>query len=147
MELNRDFPLAPFSIDARLTGSADDWTVVIGLTDFLYQRHREITASLSVVEGQWFLCRHDGQRFRRAIAERTVRADVVVVMAPLFDQDLCFLEAVEDFLIRAFVTQFAIERFAVTVLPGVARLDVERGRAYGFQPFPYHFCGKLRPIV
>jgi hypothetical protein len=37
--------------------------------------------------------------------------------APLFDDHLGFPEDVEDLTVKAFISQFAIERLAVTVLP------------------------------
>jgi hypothetical protein len=48
------------------------------------------------------------------------------VVSPSFHHDLCFLEGVEDFAVERFVAQLAIEAFAIAVLPGTARLDVER---------------------
>ena len=54
-----------------------------------------------------------------------MRAYRVVVIAPLLDDDLCFLEAVEDFLVEALIAQLAVEGLAIAVLPWTARLDVE----------------------
>ena len=55
-----------------------------------------------------------------------MRADSVVLIAPLLDDDPGLLQTVEDFLIEAFVAQFAVEGLAIAVLPWTARLDVER---------------------
>jgi hypothetical protein len=38
--------------------------------------------------------------------------------APLFDDRLGFLEAVEDLAVQQFVSELAVEGLAVTVLPG-----------------------------
>jgi hypothetical protein len=53
-------------------------------------------------------------------------SDSVVVMAPLFDEDLGLLEAVEDFTVEQFVAQLAVEAFAIAVLSGAAWFDVKR---------------------
>jgi hypothetical protein len=46
-------------------------------------------------------------------------------VAPLLDEDLDFLEAVEDFTIEQLVPQLAVEAFAIAVLPRAAGLDIE----------------------
>ena len=45
-------------------------------------------------------------------------SDGVVVSPPLFDDDLCFPEGVEDFPIQKLVPEASIEGLAVAVLPG-----------------------------
>ena len=52
--------------------------------------------------------------------------------APAFDDHLGFFEGVKDFSVESFVPQFAVERFAVAVLPGTTRRDVN---CLGTQPF------------
>ena len=52
-------------------------------------------------------------------------SDRVVVVGPLLDEDLDFLETVEDFAIEQLVPQLAVEAFAIAVLPGAAGLDIE----------------------
>ena len=47
-------------------------------------------------------------------------SDGVVVVAPLFDEDLGFLEAAEDFGIEQLVPQLAVEAFAIAVLGWLA---------------------------
>jgi hypothetical protein len=73
--------------------------------------------------------------------------DGVVVMAPLLNEDLGFLQAVEDFAVEQFVPQFAVEAFAIAVLPGAARLDVERLGADTCQPAPHYLGGHPRTVV
>ena len=60
----------------------------------------------------------DGFRGCRAVAQSVVWFDGVVVSPPLFDDDLCFPEGVEDFPIQQFIPEAGIEGLAVTVLPG-----------------------------
>ena len=55
-----------------------------------------------------------------------MRPGGVVVVAPLLDDNLCFLETVEDFAIEQLVTQLAVKAFAVAILSGATRLDVKR---------------------
>ena len=47
------------------------------------------------------------------------------MIAPLLDDDLRFLQAVEDLLVEAFVPQFTVEGLAIAVLPWAAGFDVE----------------------
>ena len=45
---------------------------------------------------------------------------------PCFDQDLGFGKTVEDFAIKQLVTQAAVERFTIAVLPRTTLRDVKR---------------------
>ena len=73
--------------------------------------------------------------------------DGVVVVAPLLDEDLGFLEAAEDFAIEQLVPQLAVEAFAIAVLPVAARLDVEGFGPHACQPAPHDLGGHLRPVI
>ena len=53
-----------------------------------------------------------------AIAQRTVGSLRGVVLSPLFDQYLCFAQALEDFAIKQFISHPPVEAFAISVLPG-----------------------------
>ena len=68
----------------------------------------------SVECGRW--CDGDGRW--RTVSEGRVRPSRVVVDAPLFDDHLGFLKAVEDLAIEAFIPELAVEGLAVAVLPG-----------------------------
>jgi len=52
------------------------------------------------------------------VAEGAVWPDSVVVPAPLFDDDLCLLERVEDFTVQELIAESCIEALAVSVFPG-----------------------------
>ena len=54
-----------------------------------------------------------------------MRPDGIVVPSPGFDHDLCLFQRVEDLTVEQFVPQLAVEAFAIAVLPGASRLDVE----------------------
>jgi hypothetical protein len=56
-----------------------------------------------------FLC-------ERAIPQRTVRPDCIVVAAPSFDQDLCRPEREEDLVVQRFIPELGVEALPVTVL-------------------------------
>ena len=47
-------------------------------------------------------------RGRRLVARRAVRADGVVVLSPAFDEELCLLQAVEDFSVQEFISELPI---------------------------------------
>ena len=53
-------------------------------------------------------------------------SDGVVVVTPLFDEDLGLLETAEDLPVEQFVPQLAVEALAAAGLPDAARLDVKR---------------------
>jgi len=74
-------------------------------------------------------------------------SDGIVVVAPLLDEDLGFLEAAEDFAIEQFVAQLAVKTFAVAVLPGATRLDVQCFGAHTRQPATHDLGGHLRAVV
>ena len=54
-----------------------------------------------------------------------MRPDRVVVLAPLLNDDLGFLETVEDLPVEQFVAEFSVEAFAIAILPRASGLDVE----------------------
>lgn len=58
-----------------------------------------------------------------------MRTSGVVVLPPHLDDHAYFFERVENLAVQTFIAQLAVERFAVTVLPGAARLDEQRARA------------------
>ena len=55
----------------------------------------------------------------------------VVVFPPLFDQDSCFSQAVEDFAVKQFVSEPCVEALAVSVLPERPWFDAGRPGADG----------------
>ena len=59
----------------------------------------------------------------RSIAERGVWALGVVVDAPALDHDLRLFQAVEDLAVEAFIPEFAVEGFAISVLPRTPWFD------------------------
>ena len=91
--------------------------------------------------------RDDGFGRWRAIAQCTVGAFCVVVSPPLFDQNLSFSKAVEDFAVEQLVSEPAVEAFTVSVLPRAARFDVGRLGADGGDPVSDSLGDKFRPIV
>jgi len=77
---------------------------------------------MTIFHGRWAARR----RRWRAVAERGVRPERVVVDAPALDHDLCLLQRVEDLAVDQFVPELAVERFAVAVRPWTSRFDIER---------------------
>jgi hypothetical protein len=80
------------------------------------------------------------------IARRRVGAPRVVLDPPLLDHNLRLLQGTEDFPIQAFVSQLAVEAFAVTVFPGTPRFDVQRSRPQTGQPLPQLPSHELRAL-
>ena len=56
-----------------------------------------------LVHGRSLVYLDDGFRSRRVIAQTTVWSDGVVVVWPLFDDDLCLFQGIEDLAIQQFV--------------------------------------------
>jgi hypothetical protein len=52
-----------------------------------------------------------------------VRSAGVVVLPPLFDDNLRFLQAVEDFSVQAFIPELTVKTLVIAVLPGTAGFD------------------------
>lgn len=59
----------------------------------------------------------DGFRRRGPVSKGTVWAFGIVVLTPLLDDNLCFLQRVEDFTVEQFVPEAGVEAFAVPVFP------------------------------
>ena len=62
--------------------------------------------------------RDDGFGRWRAVAQCTVGPLCVVVFSPLFDDNLCLIEGVEDFAVQQLVPQSGVKAFAITVSQG-----------------------------
>ena len=62
--------------------------------------------------------------------------DPVVVAAPVFGDDLSFLERIKDLAIQEFISQVAVKALAVAVFPRAPRHDVGRkaGPTHPFYP-------------
>ena len=76
-----------------------------------------------------------------------MRSFGVVVFSPLFNEDLCFTQAVEDFAIQELVAEPGIEAFAVPVLPGAAWFDVSRFGPDRLDPILYSLRNELRAAI
>ena len=69
------------------------------------------------------------------------------MLSPVFDDDLRFLECVEDFAVEQFVTEFRVEALAIAVFPWTARHDVGGFGTDCCDPLPKCFGDELRAIV
>ncbi len=76
-----------------------------------------------------------------------MRPHLVVFSAPSFDQDLRFVERVEDLPIQELIPELADEGFDLAVLPRAARCDEERCHAEGLQPLSDHLGRELRTVI
>ena len=84
---------------------------------------------------------------RWTIPETAVRSFGVVEVFPLFNQDLCFEQGMEDLTVEELVPHSAIERFYESILPWTTRCD-ERGCDVQFvQPMDKMLSDELRTIV
>jgi len=76
-----------------------------------------------------------------------VRALGVVMLAPLLDDELSFLERVEDLPVEQFIAEASIEALDVSVLPGWSWLDIGRPGGDGLDPLADRFGNELRAGV
>ena len=51
---------------------------------------------------------------------------MIVVVSPVSDEDLGFLEGSEDFSVEEFIPKLAVKRLDIAVFPGTAWLDEKR---------------------
>lgn len=68
--------------------------------------------------------RREGRR--GLIGQRRVRATMVVLILPVGCQHLGLAQIGEQFRVKQFIAQLAVEALGVAVLPGAARLDGQR---------------------
>ena len=66
------------------------------------------------------------------VALGAVWADVIVMPAPGFDDDLGFFEGVKDLSIEQLVSQTSVEAFVISVLPWATRFDKGGPNVAGF---------------
>ena len=76
-----------------------------------------------------------------------MRAEVVVLEAPLLDEDLSFKQGVEAFAVEALVTELAVEGLDVAVLPGAAGLDEEGLDTKTSKPVAHSMGSEFRTVV
>ena len=88
-----------------------------------------------------------GLRCWRFISQAGVRADVVVVVSPLFQNDLRLFQRMEGFTVQAFIAQAAIEALVIAILPRAARFNIQGLYPKPWQPVLDRFRGKFRTVV
>jgi len=72
---------------------------------------------------------------------------MVVLVAPVFDEEASFCQRAEPMLVEAVVTEGAVEAFDEGVLSGFARLDVVDGDTRGLSPEMKGAAGKFGTVV
>ena len=76
-----------------------------------------------------------------------MRPDRIVMAPPAFDDDLSFLEGVEDLAIEQLITQARVEALDVAVLPRTAPLDIGSLGADSGDPTLDGLGDELRSII
>ena len=113
---------------------------------------------MRLVVGGWFHGKRAGRgairerkrpaRFeRRQVAERGVRPDSVVVVAPEGDLSARVIQGVEDLLVQQLVAQAAVEAFDEGILLRLAGIDAVPGNVVLIGPLQDGPTGELRPIA
>ena len=83
----------------------------------------------------------------RLVAQRGMRPDGVVVVAPEGQLAAGIDQAVEELLVQAFVAQAAVETLDESVLLRLARIDVVPFDAVRVGPFQDGLAGELGSVV
>ena len=73
-----------------------------------------------------------------------MRSLAVIVLSPLFDDDIGLLQAVEDFTIEQLIREAGVEALAVAVLLGQTRRYVSSLSPDGVDPASNLLCDELR---
>ena len=89
-----------------------------------------------------------GKEVGRDVTEGEVRADpVIVVRAPVFDEESGFGQGAKPMLVEAVVAQGTIEALDEGVLHRFARMDMMKSNAGALSPEVEGFAGELGTIV
>jgi len=76
-----------------------------------------------------------------------VWSEGIILLAPPFYEHLRLFEGVEDLPIEQFISEFAVEAFAVAVFPRASWFDVQSSYSCSFKPFTYSLSGKFRSVI
>ena len=70
--------------------------------------------------------RSDSFRYRGSIIQGLMGPDVVILIDPLCNHRLRFIQLVKDFQVQHFMWSVTVEPFVVSVFPGTAWVDIDR---------------------
>ena len=76
-----------------------------------------------------------------------MRPERVILLPPPFDNHLRLLKRIENLPVEHFISQFSIERFIVSILPGATGFDKKRFDSNPFKPVSDCLGRKFRPVV
>ena len=91
--------------------------------------------------------RCDGFERCWTIAQCTLWSLSIVVMSPLFDDDLCFPQGVEALCVEQFISEPAIEAFTISIVPRRTWLDVCSLCTHSCNPVSDSLSNELGAIV
>ena len=107
-----------------------------------------VLAVLRKAEGTGALLKTDRcERRRGHVVQAAVRPIVVIIHPPAIRNISQFVDAQEQFSVEQFISEPAVERLDIAVLPRTARGDVQGLHARFLQPFLHGFRDKLRAII
>jgi hypothetical protein len=76
-----------------------------------------------------------------------MRALRVVLTAPAFDEDLGFVQRIEEFHVQQLIPQLSIKGLDIPILPRTPWLDVQRRDGQHAMPGPQGPSDKFRAVV
>jgi hypothetical protein len=76
-----------------------------------------------------------------------MRAVSIVVTSPAFDEDLGFVQRIEEFPVQQFISQFAIKRFDIAVLPRAAGLNKQGLDTHALSPVPHRVGSEFGGVI
>ena len=75
-----------------------------------------------------------------------MRTMIIIFRPPLLYNNLCLLHRIKHLAIQNLITQFAVERLNVAVLPRTARFNIQRSDMVVLKPLFDLISDKLRPV-
>ena len=76
-----------------------------------------------------------------------MRPDCFVVSPPTLNDDLCFLQRVEDLAIQKLISKLRVIALTIAILPGATGHNVGGLGPYGGEPVAQILSDKLRAII
>ena len=83
---------------------------------------------------------------RSQVAEAAVRTTMIVLLAPVLDDNLCFMPVGKDPAIQTFAAKRAVETLDEGILPGTARRNVHGVAVTVTQPLLKGVGDELWPL-
>ena len=76
-----------------------------------------------------------------------MRAYLIIFLSPLLNQYFGFFKCGKDFPVKQLISELAVKRLNITILPGAALFNVQGLDSYSIELAPDSFRRKLRATI